>query len=908
MSIVSVPIINATLVNPRLLDLRIKFIQNDVELLRRQFEVYGVELSTDMINLYVKTLILYNANVVWDMAAVTFRKSYQQTYTNSTHKMIFDAPFSVSLAKGVKSIDPITLSFISFDEAKKLIEAHVRTIGKGYSTTTSIFDVFDIRGYVERERDIQAKYGAFNLNYIPYNTQTPSTPTSNAPLSNTMNNSESLWYQQKATNTSNLFQGLFSNPNLDMKSLIPAFTTMFQQNPYQTTGIPYKPYYDFQTLHFASIDYYLAVFRYKDTQDMAYVSTVPRYSDPRKILRDMPLLGQYYSYATYLSNGQTVILGVQPETTIPYVASSEIPTLSSSYPYPSTDTRSDYQKVFTNSSYTPDQVSTQLNQDKTALLARRTKLNKEFIDARGGHPSIFVALIRLIAEAHASVMTPINIHYKEFYQSFTRVLAICDLMYDYGNGNYSTSPSMQEYMPTGGSRIIYGVATNVVRQLYVFLNDNFRVETFTTNKTYTGGKGDPVPAWTGYKEIVKTSNGIFSVKVTVPVDPAQSYPYYMVDPSVGLPTHLVKSPALLGIQRLRNGFLYQDIERNWEPTFVNFNQDVIGQLENIVTKQMAMYDLLDDVKLGNIYTKTVSQQVPVQPFNPSQPQYTTQTTSFDMLKTSEGEVPLIHPEEEFAIKWQALHAEFVLLSSFYHANFAQGVKPVIDDYNNRVAIVINKILTDMATLSASYSALEAQKLASEQEQTALEVKLAKLKSGIFIDDNGREYWRPLLPEEQDAVDKMIAQVQTNIATIEQNKVNEEQNKMLQAQADEARIKENEQAQAKADADALAQNIYLQNKANQDWLNENVLNIPAPTIQIISKYSDDADCTLTQSLEDWMNHYPYWIYNQSVAPQVEALRLKIKEAEEKSAEALVAAKINEIEITKAFKELFTIIGK
>ena len=840
MSIIDIPVINSTLVSPRLIELRKQFMQNDIELLRREFEVYGVELSTEMLQLYVKTLIIYNANVTWDLKAISFR-SMSMNYSTGVVAPAQN-PISYLVPVGIKSIDPITLSFMTEVEAKKLIMDHYTStfsFRSGVEWTSSldknIFDgglgymtPFSQLGYVQLEANYISKYGKLDQGYVD--------------MCGTIN----ILFNRRQS----LFAAQWNkNQTLDPKTLIPAIRSMFSYNPYTSTGIPYKSYYDYENL---------------------YLATQTKYFEPFM----KPLTG-YENHAILFTRFITGYNATRSTliTNVDYTG-EELQAAIRSFPYPTNDTRTEYQKMFTNDAATDPNAA--LRSDDIAKLYRQAQVIKGFVESKGGHKSVVTAFFNLIAEAHASVMTTVNVLTEDFVSQFTKSLVI-------------------KNAPSGA-----------ISEAYIFLDNNFKVYTQSSYKTYPlNSNGDEAQMISGMN-IINVGSGIRSFKVMGPLDSTYPFYYYSFSASGSTPSHLVKASAILGLQSLRNGFLYQDIERNFEPTFVGFPPEAIEKLESLATKQMAMFDLLDDVKLKNIYSKQMSIQTPKQPFNPMMPEYVTSYSYIDMLKTEAGDIPLIHPECEFAIKWQALHVEFVLLSSFYYHQFMSAIKPTVDDYNNRVGNYIAAIIAEMKTLSGVYSAAEADKFNKEKESSALELQLEKLKTGVFIDDQGREYWRPMTPDEKAAVDKMILQIETNLAQADENERIKLQNERFVEDANAEVIRLNSTAQQRVDAEAVEANERLQAQADTEWLKVNVKDLKAPTMKDIADYADARGIMLSESIVAWQNEYPFYIYNIPLAQEIEVMRKKIHDAEVYAAETLVQAKINEINITKALKEIFKLV--
>ncbi len=911
MALLNVPIVNSTLINAQLLEKRKQFIINDCELLRREFEVYGVELSEAVLDMYRKALIVYNANVVWDLRAVSFRMSYQQTYTNNTHKMVFAAPTTYQVPAGFKSVDPITLSFMSLAEFKTIAESHINSffryrapyvnslIAPIYDNKTDIMSPFSLIGYAEIEANFQAKYGAFS--FATYPTLSGGN-VGNAPLQNHLYHEAYFQilphFRDRATHLVKLFQ----NPTLEPKSLIPEFKKMFSLNPYLNTGIPFQPYYDFEKLPYAAIDNYFLPFVPKQAgRD---------YLDGRGNLLYgmMGMSAQFYpsSYTT-ATNPMTA---VKP-------TDAEIAALKASYPFPATDTRTEYQKAFTYSTFTADAMSKTLNADDISKAYRVSEMNKLFIESHGGHPSLFQNLFWIISEAHASVMTTVNVMSLEFASTFRRSLVITQSIYKYRSTTtpyiYTESTTQNSYSGTFMSKY------EKPMKIYIFLNDNFSVSV----------GGTVWPMWEGMRTISMASNPV----VKVPLDPVQPFPYYMIDGSD--PTsksHLAKCPAMIGLQKLRNGFLYQDIARQFEPTFVKFNSEAIGQLESLASKQIAVYDLLSDVKAGNIYTKAITTSAQKVPFNPLMPEYVMTTSYTDVIKTSEGDMPIIHPDMEYQIKWTQLHSEMIIQSAFYYHRFMTAAQVTLDEYNNKVASYINNLIAEMKTLSTVYVQGEADKLAAEIAQTKLEVTLEKLKNGVFINDNGVEYWRALLPEEKIEMDKMVARIQLNLDTEYLNKEREIANALAQKAVDEAQIRENDDLQRMVDLGTIQQNAIYQQEADaamiaanieaqrvadlkraqvntqlmeedSQWKRDNVDNIKKPTLNDLYLIAKANNTVMSEAILIWENQHPFYSYNANLLLQIVELKKQVAKMEYNTGDALIQAKINSSGLAAVLIEWF-----
>lgn len=920
MALVNVPIVNTTLVNANLIEKRKQFIINDCEMLRREFEVYGVDLSDAVLDMYRKALILYNANVVWDLRAVSIRQTYQQTYTNNTHKFVYGTPTTYQVPAGILSIDPITRSFMSDVEFKNLAEGHIKALFRWFSpqrssdmTLATIFEnfstelnPFSLITYTQLEANYQAKYGAFNFSVFPFGPNAYN-PTTNAPVQNNEYHEFFFAIQKIFQERSTYLVKLFQNPTLEMKSLIPEFKKMFALNPYQVNGIPYNPIYNFESIHFASVDKYFNPYSLTASNRM--------YANSNQLfLMGMKSLSNPFQPSSYTSGYTQNIATMNPTT------DSEIASLQASYPYPATDQRSDYQKAFTYSSYSPDSASVALNKNTVAVMARRVEKNKEYITAKGGNTSIVQNLFWIIAEAHASVMTPINVLSLDYARTFKRSFVVTRTIYTYRQGTWND----YSYQTTTTKNTAYGTLVGeevTVVKMYVLLNDNFRLKI----------NGNIQPMWEGLKTISDAYPNTF--EITIPLDITQPFPYYLIDAASSSKSHLIKSSSFLGIQKLRNGFLYQDIARNFDPTFINFDPTTIDKLESLASKQIAIYDILTDVKNGDIYTKAITTSEPKQPFNPYQPEYVNTTVYKDVIKTEQGEINVVHPEMGYECKWSQVHAELVLQSSFFYNQFMLAAQSTVDVYNNRVASYIMKLLNEMKTLSTTYVQDEADKLSLELAQTKLEVTLEKLKTGVFIDDQGREYWRPLLPEEQTAMNEMIATIQSNINQENVNKDIEIQNALAQKAIDEAQIKENDEAQRLADMDAIEKNIMYQKlvdeKAIQDnedaqrlsdlkqmsrnnliieedsqWKKDNVDNIVAPTISDIKIISEqNNNIILTEALKFWENAHPFYSYNDKLVLQIDQLRANITKAQNIAADQLIQYKLEQAGLVRALMSIF-----
>jgi len=388
----------------------------------------------------------------------------------------------------------------------------------------------------------------------------------------------------------------------------------------------------------------------------------------------------------------------------------------------------------------------------------------------------------------------------------------------------------------------------------------------------------------------------------------------------------------MGLQKLRNGFLFQDISRNFEATFVSFDVESINTLQELVSKQVSLYDLSGDVRDGVIYTKVITKSEPKQPFNPSQPEYVTTTSHVDFMKTPQGDIPIIHPELEYSIKWQQIHRELVIQSAFYYSRFMQLINNTVSEYNNRTASYISKLLQEMATLSTSYVQAEADRLKVELDQTALEISLEKLRTGVYIDDNGKEYWRKLLPEEQAEVNKLIAKIEKNIETerlnadilvanaLTQNKVDEQiilANDEAQRIVDLKAIDLNAQYQREADARAMLANEAAQIVANEkqaminadimrndlEWKHNNIDSIKLPSMTQLHAISKAQNVVISEALTYWENSHPFYSYNSGLVIELDVLRRKILKAEVETANILIEAKLANAGVAMAIMDLF-----
>lgn len=895
MALVNVPIVNSTLINAELLQKRKECIISDCELLRREFEVYGIELSDQVLDMYRKAVIVASANVVWDLKATSFRGAHFQNYTNGTYNLQFQ-PRVYQVPIGIKSVDPITLSFMTIEEFKSIVNGHLKALWPlkapymNYTNSSQLdphcYPIFDNKtpdmhpfshiNDLQIEANYQSLYGAFDFKTYSSSVAKPA---------NTERYVNMMYEINRVFAERTYITKLFQNPSLQFMSLIPMFKFMYERNPYNQNGIPFKTYYDYDKIHFASLEKYFEGFTNG-------IQARSRLTGLGLLLSGLTGYTRNDTLGSF-SNGRLMShMTVNPASVAEW-NNAGIRFQQMTYEYTAA------QKAFTYSTMTTTQLGNYINTDPVSQTYRRALAYKQLVDSKGGSPSLIVNLFRIIAEAHASIMTTINILNYDFIKQFKQSLVIEN-------------------------------ADGSIRDVYIFLNNNFRVEYYKYNKSYSGG-GDIHVMYDG-PNAIRLGSTIASVKVVVPVDPSQPFPYYHITPNGTTPTHMVKITALLGIQKLRNGFLYQDIERNFDPTFVNFDNNAITQLESLVSKQVAMYDLLEDVKSGTIFTKVITESVQKVPFNPSMPEYVTKTTYVDYMKTSEGEMPIIHPDNEQQIKWTQIHAEMVVQSSFYYHKFIQAVTPLIDQYNQRVSSYISKITAEMKTLSMSYVATEAAKLKAEMDRTKMEIALEKLKSGVFINDNGVEYWRKLLPEEVTAMNEMIAKIEANIAQEDLNAEIAVKNALRQKEVDEAQIKANDEAQrladmrqielnkqyqAQVDAQVVEANRKAQEAADErmriinqtifeedsQWKRDNIDNVKCPTYGDLNKIATENDTCLSDALIIWENNHPYYSYNGPLLLEVEALRNDIIQLEIQTAEKLIYAKTQQAKMAEAIMKIF-----
>ena len=890
MTIVNVPIVNSTLVNAALIEKRRQFIVNDCELLRRKFEIYGLELSDEVLQQYVKSLIIFNANVVWDLRAASYRRGVVSNPTYNTMKFSFKTPVTYSVPSGIKSIDPITLSFMSFEEAKSLIEGHIsgthifkapeQISGGVAAKVENIFDntrflsPFSLTGHTQIEASFQALYGTLNLNSFTM-VQSGSNwyQPSNYPLQN-------IRYQGYSDQIEGYFRAraaisqTFQNPTLKPSSLIPLISGILSSTDSQS--IPFHPLIDFEKIHYFGMTRYLVGSTAGQSNTFFASASMSTDSPVRPVA----------SFVAFNYNDQTTInnwnnasrSGIYAQSLKNMPTVQDEASLAASYRFPSTDTRTDYQKVFSYSTYTPDNASAALNGHGPCLIARKTELGRQFVERFGGHKSIVQNLLWTLMEAHSFVNPFIDIIRKPKSNGYADAFINGSSLNQFFFGDFRKvivnfpNPVVADYS---------GIRPLPEMEIYLMLNDNFSLTYLPNGQKYSAS------------QLSANTTINSSYNINVPLDPAQPFPYYKISTVSGsIKNHVVSPQIIMGLQKLRNGFLFQDISRNFEATFVSFDVESINTLQELVSKQVSLYDLSGDVRDGVIYTKVITKSEPKQPFNPSQPEYVTTTSHVDFMKTPQGDIPIIHPELEYSIKWQQIHRELVIQSAFYYSRFMQLINNTVSEYNNRTASYISKLLQEMATLSTSYVQAEADRLKVELDQTALEISLEKLRTGVYIDDNGKEYWRKLLPEEQAEVNKLIAKIEKNIETerlnadilvanaLTQNKVDEQiilANDEAQRIVDLKAIDLNAQYQREADARAMLANEAAQIVANEkqaminadimrndlEWKHNNIDSIKLPSMTQLHAISKAQNVVISEALTYWENSHPFYSYNSGL---------------------------------------------
>lgn len=357
-----------------------------------------------------------------------------------------------------------------------------------------------------------------------------------------------------------------------------------------------------------------------------------------------------------------------------------------------------------------------------------------------------------------------------------------------------------------------------------------------------------------------------SVELIMRMRPMGTYIKKLFEKNISLynfPPYVLRC-LLAGSYRVRNGLLYSSAKNLYQLEFIEYPITIKEKLETLIFQMESVKALKEDIETKYYYMIN------------NKWYYTENGIQYEF----------VHPVSLKPITVLSYYAEILFEMCVTWFNAQKEIDTFLEKKKTENEQAYNDAYMNFLRGNATITGPEA--LAQFEE---------KLKTGIFYNENGFEYWRKYTPLELSLIEKMKADAVKNLEIYNLNQDIIKQNKENQDKVNQAVIDSNNQIMELAKALARSEMKQI--------ADEIIRKTPVPTVEYIVSRAEKEEKIPTIVLQEWVNENPYYFAIPELKNAVDSILKSLTDAEQRVTTAIVANIVSEINYTKALNELFIV---